>query len=702
MPYHPMCGEMMYRRNMECAVPCRELFIDVDDCHKKVCKDVKDRTSCKQSCEYLQRIYAEKPGICMQSTEATLSDECSAICRWDGDCSEANKCCVVGCSRRCLKPVTQDARLLPIPTRVSVQERKRKRSAIVRWVMQQMKRHHTTTNANLYVLQWRWSVRKDEATMTDWQTIMVKNKMYAIMKHLLSPGRYYTFRVAAVNVHGSLGFSASSPPFKLSKEARAPAQPRDLTLGSANEDSDGFWTQKLSWKPPQSDLPIKNYILSWQKSFAEKAAAYERMMRMQSELGHQEKRSTSHEEDDGSDGSFMYQEQQSIIVPPYETSAFIDGLLPLSIYLVKVRACVDSSDGELHGDNAIIFVHTAESSAVNNTNKSVSHIQSNNTQTLMQHESETHTVASLEIKTPYYEKHDLKTSVSWLNSKDCSPIRTTFVVRWRLMECQSNDEQKRTFYDLDTSGEDEAEIRMNECVAVLDGLNFGCSYTVEVRKLGEKELTASGEFRTKSCKLTPSAETVPREEVDQAQLLSCTTDALQLRANCRWRINKTELQSDTNLNSYETTLVGFRVSLQTVSQNAVSNNISIIPANIRDIQFTHLQINTHYNVRVEAILNRGLGETMNATFVIEPSEQIVNSQSSSSSNDIQSLDQYSTNDGEEGSSNNKRLFSQTIGGFSGAEVIELPLGSSAVTDVRWLYRDVFICFCLNYIFRNIS
>jgi len=37
---------------------------------------------------------------------------------------------------------------------------------------------------------------------------MVRNKMYAILKHLLTPGRYYLFRVAAVNVYGTCGFWA--------------------------------------------------------------------------------------------------------------------------------------------------------------------------------------------------------------------------------------------------------------------------------------------------------------------------------------------------------------------------------------------------------------------------------------------------------------------------------------------------------------
>lgn len=54
--------------------------------------------------------------------------------------------------------------------------------------------------------------------MTQWQTVMVVNKMYAILKHLLAPGRFYQFRVAAINPHGTFGFSNPSlPPFKLSK-----------------------------------------------------------------------------------------------------------------------------------------------------------------------------------------------------------------------------------------------------------------------------------------------------------------------------------------------------------------------------------------------------------------------------------------------------------------------------------------------------
>ncbi|VDN44643.1 unnamed protein product, partial [Gongylonema pulchrum] len=123
-----------------------------------------------------------------------------------------------------------------------------------------MSRSQTDTNSNLYVLQWRWSLHKDGEPMSDWQTIMTRNKMYAILKHLLAPGRYYMFRVAAVSLHGSNGFSKSSQPFKLSKEPRAPGPPRDLSLVNSEVDERNFWKQRIKWTPPLSELPVKNYL----------------------------------------------------------------------------------------------------------------------------------------------------------------------------------------------------------------------------------------------------------------------------------------------------------------------------------------------------------------------------------------------------------------------------------------------------------
>jgi hypothetical protein len=117
--------------------------------------------------------------------------------------------------------------------------------------------------------------------MNRWQTISVvrkqiehfynpvkiflqRTKDYTILKHLLSPGRYYEFRVAAVDRHGSRGFSpASAPPFKLSRQPRAPGRPRNLHVGTKRLDARGRVLQTIHWAQPNSDLPIMHYQVKY-------------------------------------------------------------------------------------------------------------------------------------------------------------------------------------------------------------------------------------------------------------------------------------------------------------------------------------------------------------------------------------------------------------------------------------------------------
>lgn len=108
-------------------------------------QDSLESEACDRSCDYLQKIFTEKPGACPkisnQSNYVSLADlgsfkrmqlmrkfqECTALCHLDGDCAETGKCCTYGCSRECALPQGRDPRLLPIPSSISVQERKRKR-----------------------------------------------------------------------------------------------------------------------------------------------------------------------------------------------------------------------------------------------------------------------------------------------------------------------------------------------------------------------------------------------------------------------------------------------------------------------------------------------------------------------------------------------------------------------------------------------
>uniref|UniRef100_A0A914P9X3 Fibronectin type-III domain-containing protein n=1 Tax=Panagrolaimus davidi TaxID=227884 RepID=A0A914P9X3_9BILA len=363
---------------------------------------------------------------------------------------------------------------MPIPEGISVQERKRKRSAVVRWIMKRLSKAHMSTNANLYVIQWRWGVRKEPESMTPWQTIMVKNKMYAILKHLLMPGRYYIFRLAAVNQFGSTGFSLPSSPFKLSKEVKAPSSPKNLTVESMIFDETlNRWIPKLTWIPPTSDLPIKDYQLSWWKSSTEFANVYEQRTGKQipdasSAAQQQSRRSATGDDEDYSniDESMEKSLRSSTIIPSYATKTQLsDGLDAERVYMVELFATVDSTEGELRGEPAVIFVRTTTKSLLNDAESVRYDIQPPPSESTQADETATTTTTTttaipssipftikttinpkliiskdieifttededdegfegrneLDIRTPYFEASQLRTSVSWLDSPACSP-----------------------------------------------------------------------------------------------------------------------------------------------------------------------------------------------------------------------------------------------------------------------------------------
>ncbi|KAF7632369.1 hypothetical protein Mgra_00008218 [Meloidogyne graminicola] len=358
-----------------CLIPCRELIFDNNLCDQTFCREAADPKQCRQTCTFIQNA-TNRSGQCPQlQTRIKIADtECSAFCDADTDCAEIEKCCSFGCSRTCLSPQLNDSRFLPMPEGITVQERKRKRSAILRWVMKRMTLQHTTTYANLFVIQWRWSVRKDSETMTPWQTIMVRNKMYAILKHLLTPGRYYLFRVAAVNAYGTFGYSQPShPPFKLTKEVKSPPPPNNFTvlpLGENFQSSNEGESAKIGWSPPLSEIPIKDYRLSWWKTSLELAKVFELRQRRSFKGNNDEDDYDGGNELSGIDAESS---KKSLVLPSATTKTQINGLEQNQVYIVELFATVDTSEGELRGEPAILFLKTGATSVKRqNKNNSIS------------------------------------------------------------------------------------------------------------------------------------------------------------------------------------------------------------------------------------------------------------------------------------------------------------------------------------------
>lgn len=408
---------------------------------------------------------------------------------------------------------------------------------------------HTATNANLFVIQWRWSVHKQPETMTPWQTVMVRNKMYAILKHLLSPGRYYLFRVAAVNIHGTYGFSLPShPAFKLSQEVKAPSAPSNLSVLPLPVD---YGHQKVGWAPPESELPIKEYRLSWWQISPELARAFELRQRRSSSST---KDGTPLDEDyDGGTAAEMTTldaetgKKKTLILPSYSTNAELNGLERFQVYMVELYATAESSEGELRGEPAILFLRTNREETTKQQMATTERVPrtsgTTSTTTLLPppefvpFEIGVHGTDfaddingdsgqfMVDLKTPFFEEGRLKSILSWLHHPSCTntnpmdegarkpPAPPRFRVLIRSVRCL-NQLPPQNFL-------------VNSCVATLENLQFRCEYYVRVeqqesnnnnRADGKYRLISRLTFATLPCEQTPSDVPLHCEKEQQQEL----------------------------------------------------------------------------------------------------------------------------------------------------------------------------------------
>uniref|UniRef100_A0A1I8BAZ1 Fibronectin type-III domain-containing protein n=1 Tax=Meloidogyne hapla TaxID=6305 RepID=A0A1I8BAZ1_MELHA len=355
---------------------------------------------------------------------------------------------------------------------------------------------------------------------------MVRNKMYAILKHLLAPGRYYLFRVAAVNVHGTYGFSQPShPPFKLTKEVKSPSviiiitnfksnlyfQPPNnftvLPLGDDIQSNSGGEIAKIGWSPPISDIPIKDYQLSWWKTSLELAKVFELRQRRSS------KGNDEDDYDGGTELSEIDQEpmRKSLVLPCSTTKTQINGLEQNQVYIVELLATVDTNEGELRGEPAVLFLKTG-ATAYKKQSKNNSNVENlpffDNEKNDFVEQSKIsqnfHYVA--QVKTPFFEGNRLKTIISWNDHPSCTGNKLIenqrqFRVFVRSMRCLNQLPPQEFF--------------VHNCVATLENLQFQCDYYVRIEvyviKEGQQKVKNNNEnliarltFSTLPCEQTPS------------------------------------------------------------------------------------------------------------------------------------------------------------------------------------------------------
>ncbi|CAB1328847.1 unnamed protein product [Coregonus sp. 'balchen'] len=215
----------------ECLQPCKESW----DLKENQCQDLcetlfpKKHYECLTSCEFLKSVEGVKQGDCPAPDKASgFAAACVESCEEDGECSAVKKCCSNGCGHTCQNPknLYKGAPLKPRKELVFVEQLSG--CLEIRW----SSKFNISVEPVLYVVQrcWNYGIHPSEDDATEWETVAQTTEERVQLADIRA-SRWYQFRVAAVNVHGTRGFTAPSKHFRSSREQI----PSGLASGSASD-----------------------------------------------------------------------------------------------------------------------------------------------------------------------------------------------------------------------------------------------------------------------------------------------------------------------------------------------------------------------------------------------------------------------------------------------------------------------------------
>ncbi|XP_035692457.1 anosmin-1-like [Branchiostoma floridae] len=222
---------------------------------------VQGHSLCNSTCDYLSYTSTNKQGDCPAPEDAQgFAAACVESCSADQDCKGALKCCPNGCGHTCQEPLNRHTGTPPrFAERPVAIETKKGQSIVVEWSSQKKFDHA------VFLLQERSAVGKyvKEDDMSDWELVEQTTSQATVVK--AHRGRWYQWRLAAVNENGTRGFSEPSKAERLRKDPAAPSPPWNLTEGDFDI-KDGKISVDVRWYPPAySDLPITRYRVYWSK-----------------------------------------------------------------------------------------------------------------------------------------------------------------------------------------------------------------------------------------------------------------------------------------------------------------------------------------------------------------------------------------------------------------------------------------------------
>ncbi|XP_035485786.2 anosmin-1 isoform X1 [Scophthalmus maximus] len=249
----------------QCLEPCKDSW---EMKRKSNCRELCERAfpkkhwECVTSCEFLQSVLATKQGSCPPPERASgFAAACVESCDHDRECSAQKKCCSNGCGHTCQSP--KDLyKGAPLKPRKELGFKELTSGQLeVRW----SSRFNISAEPVVHILQRRWNfgIQPSEDTATSWQGVAQTTEQ-GVRLYDIRPGRWYQFRVAAVNTHGTRGFTTPSRHIHSSRDPSGPPAPTELRVANMSFGPGRAVSARLRWSAPADpDVPVHHYKVSW-------------------------------------------------------------------------------------------------------------------------------------------------------------------------------------------------------------------------------------------------------------------------------------------------------------------------------------------------------------------------------------------------------------------------------------------------------
>ncbi|KAM9762037.1 anosmin-1b [Menidia menidia] len=486
-----------HRRCTQCLQPCKELWDTRKVLSPKSCEK---QTECVTSREFLASLSLSRQGDCPPPQRATgFAAACVESCSSDQHCPSTRKCCFNGCGHTCQAPANLYKGVPLKPRREMSFLEDSEGHVKVAWVS----KFNVSMEPVIYMLQSRWNIgiHPSEDHASPWATVAMTLTEDVVLSDL-RPQRWYQFRVAAINSHGSRGFTTPSKHYISSKDPSPPEPPmnikvRNQTLDWAgskpasrfserSKDSGATVAVLLHWEPPtDGDLPVHNYRLTWMSRHTQTVHTQIPQTRPRPARVHSQERTKK--------------EGNSMLTQGAQDEVWLRGLLPATSYILSVQTVAYWGEKRLKSHRAQLSFMTITDKGEDFSNElpsssSSSHSSSDLpvTSSLPHSESPVNPVISenlrLEAAAPHYHDDQLQVKVFWkwlYHAKQ--RYRGPYILHWQPHTCSTNVTQS------------ERTTVVQATHHTIKGLQFACKYRVAVAVKADPGSEAVAWVTTPTC-----------------------------------------------------------------------------------------------------------------------------------------------------------------------------------------------------------